>query len=206
MATLTIQSTDGYPIDYAAGSGLGFFGPGGFGYSVAVGSWQSRTFITNTNGTTEGAEIDNNKWINATGVTWGVTGEEHLLTELPNDKATININFTHSSAVNIQNAELRAYDGTNVDNAPSGIEIRGAEILHPYTTYVNNGSGDTHWTAMSGANGILSLSDSPGSGALVAATGGTVNSTRHDYFVALSASPSSVGAKTGKFYISLEYL
>ena len=41
-----------------SGSGLGFYG-GGFGYSVAVGSYQDTTFITSSVGTTQGPQCNN---------------------------------------------------------------------------------------------------------------------------------------------------
>jgi len=205
-ATLTILSSDDHYIAHDSGSGVGFFGAGGFGYSIQVGSWASRTYITDQNGTVEGTEIDNDKWVNPSGFTWGVEGSQHPLLALPNDKSTIKIRFENDSAVLTQNAEIRAYDGVSIDNAPSGVEIRGAQVIHPYTTYVANGSGDSHWVAMSGSAGIVTLADSPGSGGFVAATGGTVTSTVHEWHFATSSSPSSVGAKTGKYYISLEYL
>jgi hypothetical protein len=206
MATLTVRSSDGQNIGHDVGSGVGFFGAGGFGYSVQVDKWNARTFITNANGTVEGAEIDNLMWTAPTGCIWGTSGEEHLLTEIPNDKATINIRFEHTSAVDVQNVELRAYDGTNVDNAPSGVEIRGFEIIHPDAPYTNNGSGDAYWTAMSGAVGVLSLSDSPGLSGVYAAAGGTGASEIADWSIGLASSPASVGSKTGKFYFTLEYL
>lgn len=206
MATLTVLSSDNHFIAHDSGSGIGYFGAGGFGYSVQVGNYNERSFITNENGTTESVELDNLKKVNPSGAVWGVSGDEHQLTEIPNDKASWKIRFTHSSAVLTQNAEIRSYDGSNIDAAPSGVNSMAAYLLHPWSTYENNGSGTTHWVAQSGSAGILNLPDSPGSGGYVAATGGTVTSTCHEFFLATSMSPSSVGAKTGKYYISLEYL
>lgn len=207
MATIIVRGGEGYSIDHSNGSGLNFFGAQGAGYSIAVNDYNSRTYIGNANGTAQGAEIDNNKWINATGVCYGVSGTEYLLTQLPQDKATINISFHHDTAVDVQNFEIRGvYDENNIDIAPSGSEIKLAEVIHPDVTYTYTGSGDAYWTNASGATNILSLSDSPGSSALTAYSGGTTSSTWHDWYVSVSTKPTSVGAKTAKLYMSLEYL
>jgi hypothetical protein len=206
MAEVKFYAGEGYEINNAAGSGLGFFGANGFGYAIQAGTWNQTTFITNENGTTEGAEVDNLKWVSATGVVYGSEGTHRRLTEIPNDKATLNIQFTHTSAVDVQNAELRAYDGTNVDNAPSGMEIRGFEIIHPDITYTNTGSGDVYWTAMSGSVGILSLSNSPGPSGIYASSGHEAPATEHSWFNGLALSPSTIGSKTGKMCFSMEYL
>ena len=121
MATIITRGGEGYSIDHSNGSGLNFFGAQGAGYSIAVNDYNSRTYIGNANGTIQGAEIDNNKWINATGVCYGVSGTEYLITQLPQDKATINISFHHDTAVDVQNFEIRGvYDENNIDTAPSG--------------------------------------------------------------------------------------
>lgn len=204
---ILVRGGEGYLIDHVNNSGLIFSGAGGPTYSIAVNAYNSRTYIGNSTGTQYSAEIDNTKWINQTGVCYGVSGTEYLLTQLPNDKATINISFYNDTAVDIQNFQIRAYDGSNIANAPSGIEVKLAEIIHPATDYSFGGSGDTYWTNASGSTGILNLSDSPGSSALIAWSGGTQASTFSDWYVAVSVKPTSVGSKTGnKLYMSLEYL
>ena len=207
MATIITRGGEGYSIDHANGSGLNFFGANGAGYSIAVGEFNSRTYIGNANGTVQGAEIDNDKWANASGVIYGVSGAEYLIPQLPQDKATLNISFHNDTAVDVQNFEVRGvYDENNIDTAPSGSEIRLAEVIHPDITYTHTGSGDSFWTNASGAVGILELSDSPGSSALAAYSGTTEASTWADWYVCVSTSPTSVGAKTAKLYMSLEYL
>jgi len=206
MATILARAGEGYSVDYINGTGIQFYGVGGAGYSIQVNNYNSRTFIGNAAGTVYSAEIDNCKWVSETGVTWGTEGAQYLLTQLPQDKATLNISFHHDSAVDLQNVAMRAYDGTNVDNAPSGIEIKLADIVHPAIDYSYGGSGDSTWTNASGSVGELVLSDSPGSSALWAWSGGTQASTWHDYYIAVSVKPTSVGSKTAKLYFELEYL
>lgn len=207
MASILIRAGEGYAVDYANSTGVCFFGAGGAGYSIAVDEYNSTTFIGNSAGTVTSAQVDNNKWVAATGVVYGSSSQWYRLTEMPQDKATINMSFSNATAVDVQNVELRAYDGSDISNAPSGLEIKMFEILHPAITYTNTGSGDTYWTNASGSTGILSLSDSPGSSALTAFSGGTIASAWHDWYIGISVKPTSVGSKTGnKIYMSLEYL
>ncbi len=85
-----------FPINNLSGSGLGFFGAGGFGASVPVGSWQDTTFITNGNGTAQGPQVNNVKWIHsASGQLPGSTNV--ALINIPNYQGTLNIRFTHTT-------------------------------------------------------------------------------------------------------------
>ena len=56
---------------------------------------------------------------------------------------------------------------------------------------------------------IVPLSDSPATSGEHAGTGSgsVVTDTQHDWFIAISASPDSIGSKTSYgLYVSLEYL
>ena len=48
-------------VNHLSGSGLGFFG-GSFGQSVELNTFQSTTFITDGNGSTNGGATNNNKY------------------------------------------------------------------------------------------------------------------------------------------------
>ncbi len=209
MADLRFYAGEDFSIDDLSGSGLGFYGDGGFAFTVSVSSWQGRTFITNSNCTTQGAEVDNIKYLNLGSGIIGQTGSGVGLTVIPNYLATLNIRFTHSSAVQVQNPEVRIYDRSNVNNPASGVTCAVAEIIHPSITQTNNGSGDTTWSFLTGSSVTLSLAPSPGVSGHYAGNGS--NSTRadtvHDWFLAISASPDSIGSKTQfGLYMSLEYL
>lgn len=195
-----------YVIDHSAGSGLGFYGPN-FGRSITVGSWNERTFITSSDGTTQGAEADNCKWVSSTGVSLGSIGSGILLTQVPNDQATLQISLNSDTSVQVPTATAYFYDRSSINNAPSGITFRAAEIIHPDITQANNGSGDTTWLTPAGSSVTVSLAPSPGSGGLYAGNGSnsTISSLRHDWFMAISASPNSVGSKTSGIYVSIEY-
>lgn len=190
------------------GSGLGFYG-GGFGQSVDVGSYQSTTFITNSAGTAQGAQANNIKYVNTASGIIGSATSGVWLTQIPNYLATLRVQFSHSSAVKCQNVVARIYDRSNINNPASGVTTKVAEIIHPDTVQNNNGSGDTTWLTPAGSAVTISLAPSPGISGLYAGNGSnsTRSDTLHDWYIALSASPDSIGSKSQYgFYISLEYL
>lgn len=205
MASVTFHAAEWGTIGLA-GSGLGFFGAGGFGNSVAVGSWQDNTYITDGNGTTEGSIVNNIKYQSSeSGIYDDVV---YNLRDIPNRLATLNIRFTHDTAVKCQNAALRIFDRNNIANPPSGVLCRVAELVHPYTTQTGDqsGSGDTDWNTPSGTNEMTFTLNSPGiSGE--SPQGDLTTDVRHDFYVALSASPDSIGSKTNfGLYFEVEYL
>ena len=207
MAEITFRAGADYLIANEASSGLGFFGTNGFGYSVQVGAWQDRTYICSSDGQSQGAEVDNNKYSSSTEVIWGQAGSGYLLTELTNDQATLNARFTHSASVRIQNAEVRCYDRTTITVPATGVTPAWAEIIHPDPVNNNNGSGDVNWIYASGSTTPVPMSDSPGSGGWFAYSGMDEASTWHDWFLAMSNMPQAVGAKTlFGLYFSCEYL
>jgi len=203
-ATINFYAGEDFLIGATAGSGLGFYSSG-FGYSVPVGSYQSRTYITNSTGTAQGSEVDNTKFSNSTTVIIGQAGSGISLTSLPNYQSTLNLRFTNDTPITVQNAEFRVYDGVGINNNPSGLTFYSCDIIHPNTIQGPTGSGITTWTQVYGSGSILSLVDSPGTSGL-SPNGPSTSSTRHDWYVALSCSPSSVGSKTFSGYLSLEYL
>lgn len=200
------------------GSGLGFYGEE-FGDSVDVGEYQDSTFITDANGLVEGPQVNNIKYTHPS--SGSINGLDSVaLNQIPNQLATLHIRFTHTTAVRTQNAKLRIYDRSSINNVASGVATKIAEIIHTDTVQNANGSGDTTWIGSSsnpqtgtntvgGSGLVVDLADSPGSGGHYAAGGSvsTHESTRHDWFVAISATPLSIGSKTQYgLYVELEYL
>jgi hypothetical protein len=218
-------NTTGFSYDLETnGSGLAFFGTG-FGTPVAVGQYQDTTFVSDGNGLSQGAQGKNVKWLMDLDAAKGnsgsgiITGDvEALLTHIPNYQSTLNIRFTHGSAVNTQNAELRIYDRNSINSPSVGVTTKVAEIIHPSETYgggVHLGSGDSDWTEPAGSAVYLNFSQSPGvSGmfgfgpnnpTMAGGTGGAF--VQHDWYAAISASPDSIGNKTSYgLYFALEYL
>lgn len=197
-----------------AGSGLGFYGPGGFGTSVKVDEYPDNTYITDPTGTVNGPKSNNVKWVDTLSGQIAV-GDIRVLRQIPNQLATLNIRFTHTQAVNVQNAVVRIFDRTNTNNPPVGVTCKVAELIHPWNTQTPAGSGDTSWSTLGGSGGLingvtydppLTLVNSPGSGGN-APNGANTVSAQHDWYLAMSASPDSIGSKTAfGLYASAEYL
>jgi len=204
-ASIDFFAGEGFAINNLSGSGLGFFGSGGFGRSVAVGQFQGRTFITNAAGTDQGPETDNVKFLNASSGILGQVGSGVALLNIPNFQSTLNIRFTNDIAVNVQNAQLRIFDRVNINNPASGVTTKAAEIIHPSLLQTEAGSGDSIWATPAGSS-FLPAVDSPGTSGL-SPNGPATTDARHDWFFALSASPDSIGSKTeyGAFF-SIEFL
>jgi len=194
-----------------ASSGLGFFGSDGFGAPVAVGQYPGRTFVTDASGLTTGFECNNNRRSSASGVINGQTGSGISLLSLPNTLATINIRFINSFDVRTQSARFHIYDGTetiygivNKDNDPVGLTCYCAQIRHTSELQVPNGGGDATWVDIHGST-YLSLISSPGTSGLRPA-GAFTEDTRHDWYVAISPTPTQLGNKLFGMYFELEYL
>jgi hypothetical protein len=206
MALLSFLAGEGFAINDLSGSGLGFYGSDGFGSSVQVGQYQGRTFITNSTGTAQGPEADNVKWTHPGSGIVGQVGTGLGLRFIPNHQATLNIRFTHTSAIKVQNAQLRIFDRSNINNPASGVTTKTAQIIHYNTNQDNTGSGDTTWNTPGGSGSIQSLVASPGVSGL-SPNGPDTTNIQHDWYVALSASPDSIGSKTQfGLYCALEYL
>jgi len=212
-AAVTFFAGDGFTIQNLNGSGLGFFGAGGFGFSVQVSSYQDRTFITNGAGTIQGFEVDNNKFLdggafgtepNVSGVT--LLGSGLLLLQVPNYLSTLNVRFTNDTAVTTQNAVLFIHDRVSKVNPPSGVKCQVAEVIHIGTDNGFVGSGDNVWIRASGDGATVPLVSGPGVSGF--SPGGTSTSAdRHDWFVAVSPTPESIGSKTQfGLFVELEFL
>ena len=217
MAELYFYAGEDFQIAHAAGSGIGIFGAGGAGYSISVNEYGDTAYITSTDGQTVFAQIDNVKWISASGYE-GAGSVSGWLDALPNYLTTLNVRFTHGSAVRVQNVRLRGYYDT-IATEPSGIIIQAAEIVHPLETAEPpaSPSGWPFWMSLSGSTNVLWLANSPGMSGHYACGqeqtqqnethGSNRTDTRHDWFVALSVSPQTVGSKVGnRIYVELEYL
>ncbi len=189
-----------------AGSGLGFYGST-FGQSVQVGAYQGTTYATDSNGLTQGAQVNNVQWTHAqSGMVAGSTNLNLL--NIPNYQATLNIRFTHDTAVQTQNALLYGYDRASINNTPSGVTLKAAELLHTSVSQAVAGSGDSSWITLAGNSTTLTLAQSPGMSGMYAGSGvgSTRTDTRMDWYVALTCSPNSVSSKYFAIFASLEYL
>lgn len=204
MAQLFFYAGEGFQINNLGGSGLGFYGPG-FGYSVPVGEYQDTTFITDANGVNQGPQVDNIKFLNnSSGIVNGAGSGVHLR-QIPNYLAPLNIRFNHSSPIKTQNVKVRVYDRLNINNGPSGVTFKVAEIVHPDQPQILNGSGSSTWTTLYGSGSVLTCTASPGLSGL-RPNGPMTTDMNHDWYFAITGSPDSVGSKLAALYMELEYL
>lgn len=191
------------------GSGIGFFGAAGALSSVRLNEYQDRTFICNAAGTSTSTEIDNVKYTHsASGLIsrGGVDESSYALQNIPNYKSTLNVRFSHDTPIKTQNAKIQVYDRVSTSNGPSGVVCQVASIIHPETSTGVLGSGSSSWIQASGSTSALTCHTSPGESGL-SASGSNTQETQHDWYIAISSSPTSIGSKTDfGLYFSVEYL
>lgn len=134
MATLNLYAGEDTLVP--ASSGLGFYGDDGFDAPIVIGTYNGHTFVTNSSGTVQSFECNNNKYDGTSGVIYGQEGSGIALRNLPNELATANIRFTHGSAVYCQLAKLWIFDGTftgnlaNKERPAENLTFYAAEIRH----------------------------------------------------------------------------
>jgi hypothetical protein len=179
MATFvwTGQGTDGSNnITIDASDKIGFYGSA-FGNAITVGQYQDTTHNETSGGAhdcpnSNAVHLHNVKYL--TGSTFALDGgssETLNGTNLTTAECTLKINFSHGSSVATSAATFWAYDGTTDSAVPTDVTFQCAE------------QGDTAWSNAEGSGAAMTLDDN-------------TTSTSHDYFLALSASPESVGDKT----------
>lgn len=214
MALISFLASDGININDLAGSGLGFYGAGNFGTSVRVGDYQDNTYVSDATGALQGAKTNNIKYVHPFSGQLP-TSDVHVLQEIPNYLATLNVRFTHPTPVKITNAVVRIFDRANIDTPAVGVSCKVAEAIHPWTNMSPLGSGDTQWSNLGGSGGTiggvvydppLALADSPGSGGW-SPDGPNTLDTQHDHFLLISASPDTNGSKVQfGLYYACEYI
>lgn len=160
-----------------------------FGSPIQVGQYNDSTHVKSSGGANDSsANTPNNvKFISQAGgsggdsqADWGDGTED--LDQITDAECTLRIRFSHDSAVVVTDALFYAYNGTVLATAPANISIVAAE------------RGDTNFTTIEGSGSPLTLNDK-------------TSNTTHDYYIVLSASPDTVGAKTGnKVRIELAYV
>lgn len=233
-----ILSAGSTEIGHSAGSGLGFYGTS-YGISVPIGSQQRTTYVTNANGTAQGAQLNNTAMIasgtiSATGTVSVNGGDPVYLDRLPNYQCPLNIRFSHPTPVRVQNCKLRIFDRNNIDKPASGVTTWVYEARHPATSGTvsslsfrgNKDQTPTEgftWKEFDPTPGQydeLTLTSSPGMSGLNTDTydtnlalgytsrnGISHVSTTHDWYLALSSEPESIGSKTQYgLYFTVEYL
>jgi len=173
----TIEATD--IIQFAGGT---------FGAAISVNAYNSSTHVESSVGADDSSANTpkNNKFISQAGGTGGDSQVDIGAGTVDLDAVTtancvLKINFSHGVTVVTADAKLWAFDNDDEAVAPTDIDVRLAE------------QGDANWTEAEGLAAALGLTDQS-------------TNTSHDFFVLMSVSPLSVGAKTDFAYkFSLTY-
>lgn len=177
MATYTwvLQGTSPTTIE---ATDLVQFAGATFDSAITVGAYNDTTHVESSVGANDsnGNTPNNVKFISATGGTggdsqadWGDGTED--LDQITDAECTLKITFAHGSAVAVSAHTFYAYDGSTTTAVPTGVTFYAAE------------QGDTNWTNAEGSAAGLTVTDS-------------ASATSHDFYIAVSASPESVGEKT----------
>lgn len=225
------SSSDGQVINHSAGSGIGFYGSN-FGVSVPIGTRQLTTFVTDSIGTSEGSQLNNTTMVssgdqNVIG-TVSVNGAGAInLDRLPNYLCPLSVRFTHTEPVRVQNCKLRIFDRNDIDNHASGVVTYVYEARHPsslqsISNLSHRGRTPNSWyefdsldamtdmpfTSSPGASGTnTNTQDTSSALGYLSTSGSLLSSSRHDWYVALSSEPVTVGSKTQYgLYFSVEFL
>ena len=160
-------------VNFSAGNMIGFYGTATYGAKTAVSAYQGGMHLRTAAGTDTDAcaapHCDNVKYINATYCDINGAGDVDVATIGVND--CVRIEFTDgATSVVTENAIFYSYDGTTDATAPVGVTTKGLE------------QGDAAWTAMGGNAAAVSITNDS-------------TTTDHLFYVAVSASPTSVGEK-----------
>lgn len=212
-------------IAHNNGSGIGFYGSN-FGISVPVNSQQTTTFTTNADGTNRGLQLHNTARVSSETVAVDSASSINL-ESLPNYLCPLNVRFTNDDPVKVQNCKLRIFDRNNIQNQASGVTTYVYESRHPLEDQVPSGlafkgrpentwyefdpvdaMSDMIFTSSPGVSGLnTDSSDTNPEKRYTSTSGVSLASMRHDWFVALSSEPQSIGSKTNYgLYFSVEYL
>ena len=155
---------------------------GTFASKITVDSYNSSTHVETDAAADKSVDNVpvNVKYVAASTADWGAGTENLNLIE--NAECTLKLLFDGDAGnINTENGIFFAYNGSSTPTAPVGATVFAAQ------------QGNANWTEIMGSASPLSLSD------------GTPAAATHTFYVAVSAKPTSVGAKTGKYFMELDY-
>lgn len=173
--TWTLQGTSPTTID---ATDLVQFAGATFDSAITVGQYNASTHVESSVGANDssGNTPKNNKFISQTGGTGGdsqvdVGSGTVDLDSVSTANSALKINFSHGSSVTTTGHIFYADDGATTTAVPTGVDFRAAE------------QGDANFTEAEGSAAGVTITDD-------------TTATSHDYYIVLSASPTSVGEKT----------
>lgn len=177
-ATITWKSGDDV-LTYGATDLVGFYGPAGHNDPISVGDWNDSTRLRTAAGE-DGGALPNCKYLTDSTVDIG-GGSQDVNTVLDHE-CTLHIQVTMDSEVETSNSYFDSY-GTTTSEAPGdgNLSVKAFE------------RGDAAWADIGPpATARLALEDQAAA-------------TTHDYYIAVSVSPTGYGALTFTLRISTNY-
>lgn len=143
-----------------------------FGSAITVGAYNDTTHVESSVGANDSSANTphNNKYLTSNTVSLNGAGSTSL-NAASTAACALKINFSDAASVTTTGHIFYAYDGTTPATAPTGVTFYAAE------------QGDANWTNAEGSAAGVTVTDDTAA-------------TSHDYFLLISASPESVGAKT----------
>jgi hypothetical protein len=144
-----------------SGSGIAFFGATQ-GSSVQIGAYQDTSYVANGDASVISDASNNIKFTTDAYPSGKCTLEavpgspyENGVTGVRTMYGTVGVEFGHTSAVNIQNCQLRIYDRGNVNYPASGVNTKVAELVnHNGGTFNAQGSDDGLGSAAQGSGDL----------------------------------------------------
>lgn len=172
-----------------------FSGSGGLATPITVGTWQSETHLGTGDPGTDACgtnHVPNVKYVSGTQFDDGGGTETLNDTNLEATECTLRVKFTDASSVATSNGRFYSFDGTTETAEAIGIEAYAFE----------QGKGNTAWVQINDDSANVGGDNSGERLTLSDQTTGT----EHFFYIAVSARPESVGAKTQfDFGIALTY-
>lgn len=167
--TWTLQGTSPTVIDTT--DKIQFAGAS-FNSAIQVGQYNDSTHVQSSGGANDSSANTprNNKYLTASTVSVNGAASKALST-ITNAECALKINFSHATAVAISQHVFYAYNGSSTATGPTGVTFKAAE------------RGNANWSTPAGSGSALALADKAAA-------------TSHDFFIAISASPDSVGEKS----------
>jgi hypothetical protein len=196
MATFTWEVYANTPAWMGVGANtVVFAGVGGLATPITVGSWQSESHLGSGDPGTDQCgtnHVPNVKYVSGTQYDSGSGTETLNDTNLAITECTMRVKFTDAASVATSAARFYAFDGATEANEAIGIEAYAFE----------RGVGATAWTQL---NDDSANTGGDNSGERLSLSDQTAG-TEHYFYLAVSARPESVGAKTQfDFGVALTY-
>lgn len=165
--------------------------------AITVAEWQDGTHAGNGDPGTDqcGANHMNNvKWLSSSTMSVNGGGSENINdTNLTDNECSLRVHFNHTSSVTISGAKFYCFDGATPTNEGVGVEVNAFE----------RGRSASAWTVINDDSGNIGGNNT--GERLDLADKGTP-AQDHYWYIALSASPESVGAKSSfDFGVTLIY-